>query len=86
MLVGFKNNAALNQIIITLKKELFYNWDNYTDLDIFLESFVAKVRKIMIVEKKCVKSGENFKQYCIKWEKFIDIYDFGGPDPSICSN
>ena len=83
---GFKNNAALNQIIIELKKELFYNWDIYADLDIFLEIFVAKVRKIMIIEKNCIKSETNFKQYCNKWEKFIDIYDFRGPDPSIYSN
>ena len=83
---GFKNNPALNQIMIELKKELFYNWDNYADLDMFLERFVAKVQKIMIIEKKCIKSEENFQLYCNKWEKFEDIYDFRGPDPSICSN
>ena len=83
---GFKNNAALNHIIIELKKEIFYNWANYADLEIFLERFVAKVRKIMIVEKECIKSDQNFNQYCKKWEKFTDIYDFRGPDPSICNN
>ena len=82
---GFKNNAALNHIIIELKKELFYNWENYADLDIFFDRFVAKVQKIMILEKKCIKSDKNFNQYCKKWEKFKGIYDFRGPDPSICN-
>ena len=82
---GFKNNAALNHIVIELKKELFYNWENHTDLDIFLEYFVAKVQKIMILEKQCIKSDKNLNQYCKKWEKFKGIYDFRGPDPSICN-
>ena len=83
---GFKNNAALNHIVIELKKELFYNWDNYADLDIFIERFVAKVCKIMIIEKECIKSDQDFNNYCKKWDKFLDIYDFRGPDPSICNN
>ena len=80
---GFKNNIAVNHIVLELKKELFYNWDSTVDVGIFLERFVAKIRKIMIIEKKCIKTDKMFNQYSKKWNEFIVIYDFRGPDPSI---
>ena len=79
---GVKNNTALNHILIELKKELFYNWDNEVGLEIFLDRFVAKIRKKMILEKNCIKSNLMFDQYSKKWNNFIYIYDFRGPDPS----
>ena len=79
---GVKNNAALNHILIELKKELFYNWDSEVSLERFLEKFEAKVRKKMILEKNCINSNQMFDQYSKKWENFIYIYDFRGPDPS----
>ena len=60
---GFKNNTAVNHIVLELKKELFYNWDSNVDLDIFLERFVAKIRKIMNIEKNCLKNDKMFNQY-----------------------
>ena len=62
-IIGFKNNEALNHILLELKKELFYNWDINIDLNIYLERFVAKVRKVMIVEKKCIRSDKTFDRY-----------------------
>ena len=79
---GVKNNTALNHILIEIKKELFYNWDNEVGLEIFLDRFVAKIRKKMILEKNCIKSNLLFDQYSKKWNNFIYIYDFRGPDPS----
>ena len=78
---GVKNNTALNHILIELKKELFYNWDGQVGCEMFLERFVAKVRKKMILEKACIKSNYMFDQFSKKWENFIHIYDFRGPDP-----
>ena len=80
---GFKNNIAVNHIVLELKKELFYNWDSNVDVGIFLERFVAKIRKIMIIEKQCIKTDKMFNQYSKKWDEFSVIYDFRGPDPSI---
>ena len=37
----------------------------------------------MIIEKKCIKTDKMFNQYSKKWDEFIVIYDFRGPDPSI---
>ena len=48
----------------------------------FLEKFEAKVRKKMILEKNCINSNQMFDQYSKKWENFIYIYDFRGPDPT----
>ena len=42
---GVKNNTALNHILIELEKELFYNWDGQVDTEMFLERFIAKIRK-----------------------------------------
>ena len=80
---GFKDNSALNHILLELKKELFYNWDISVDLNLFLGRFVAKIRKIMIIEKGCIKSDTTFDQYVKKWDAFLEIYDFRGPDPNI---
>ena len=34
---GFENNPALNHILLELKKDIFYNWDNEVTLDNFLD-------------------------------------------------
>ena len=60
---GFKNNIAVNHIVLELKNEFFYNWDSNVDVGIFLERFVAKIRKIMIIEKQCIKTDKMFNQY-----------------------
>ena len=78
---GVKNKTALNYILLELKKYIFYNWDNEVGLDRFLEIFLAKVRKNMILEKMCIKSNTMFDQYSKKWDNFVLIYDFRGPDP-----
>ena len=80
---GFKNNIAINHIVLELKKELFYNWDSNVDVGIFLERFVAKIRKIEIKEKQCIKTDKMFNQYSKKWGEFSVIYDFHVPHPSI---
>ena len=80
---GFKNNPALNHILLELKKEVFYNWDSEVTLDNFFGRFVAKIRKIMIIEKGCIKGDRTFDQYCKKWDAFLEVYDFRGPDPNV---
>ena len=45
---GFRDNPALNQILLELKKEIFYSFDPNVDVTAFFESFVDKIRKLII--------------------------------------
>ena len=80
---GFEKNLALNHILLELKKELFYNWDANVTPNIFLERFVVKIRKVMIIEKQAVNSDKMLENYETKWANFTHIYDFRGPDLNI---
>ena len=80
---GVKSNIALNHIFLELKKEVFYNFDENIGVEAFCERFIEKIRKIMIKEKNCIKSNTMYDQYTKKWEKFVSIYDFRGPDLNI---
>ena len=51
--------------------------------NIFLERFVVKIRKVMIIEKQAVNSDKMFENYDVKWANFTHIYDFRGPDLNI---
>ena len=37
----------------------------------------------MIKEKNCIKTDKMYENYAKKWDKFISIYDFRGPDLNI---
>ena len=82
-LFGFKSNAALNQILLEFKKEVFYNFDGNLGLIVFFERIIDKIRRIMIKEKICIKSDQMYDQYIKKWDSFTAIYDFRGPDLNI---
>ena len=79
-LFGFFQNTALNQILLELKKLIFYTWDPAMQVNSFFKIFTSKIRKLMIIEKNIYLSTKSFDQYTKKWEKFKNIYDFNGPD------
>ena len=80
-LFGFQKNAALNQILLELKKLIFYTWDPAMQVQTFLNIFISKIRKLMILEKQI--NVKSLDQYSEKWNNFKDIYDFNGPDIQI---
>ena len=80
---GVKSNEALNHIFLEFKKEVFYNFDENVGVGAFCERIIDKIRKIMLKEKHCIKSVKMYDQYTKKWEKFITIYDFRGPDQNV---
>ena len=82
-LFGFLKNTALNQILLELKKLIFYTGDPAMQVDSFFTLFVSKIRKVMIIERQVKLSTKSLDQYSEKWEKFKDIYDFNGPDLQI---
>ena len=84
-LFGFGNNEGLNHILLELKKELFYNWDENVSVGTFCERFQVKVRKLMIKEKQIMLLNNKFEEYLNKCKTFLPIYDFLGPDRQIFS-
>ena len=80
---GFRSNLALNHIFIEFKKEGFYNFDENIGVEAFCERIIHKIRKIIIKEKSCIKSNKMYDQFTKKWDNFIYIYDFRGPDLNI---
>ena len=73
----------LNHIFLEFKKEIFYNFDKNVGIEAFCDRVIYKVRKIMIKEKNCIKTDKMYDQYIKKWDNFVSIYDFRGPDLNI---
>ena len=82
-LFGFSKHAALNQILLELKKMIFYSWDPAIQIDLFLDIFVSKIRKLMIMEKHISITFKSLDRYSAKWEKYKNIYDFNGPNVQV---
>ena len=80
---GFKNNNGLNQILLELKKDIFYNWNENVEVVAFCEQFKSKIRKIIVLEKHLIFTDKDFEIFFSKWKDFRDFYDFLGPDCQI---
>ena len=82
---GFQDNnfVGLNHILLELKKELFYNWEENVNIDAFFVNFKKKIMHLMIKEKQIALSTDKFELFTEKWKLFISIYDFMGPDCQI---
>ena len=76
---GAKYNA-LNQILLELKKRIFYSTiEELLDVT-FCEQFISKLRSLMIKEKQIMLKNNALDKFCSKWKDFSSIYDFNGPD------
>ena len=84
---GFQGHEflGLNHILLELKKETFYNWDENVGVEAFLESFKQKIKHLVIKEKQISLSKNNFESFVEKWKNYCEIYDFFGPDCQIIS-
>ena len=80
---GFPSNMALNQILLELKKELFYNYSENVNIAAFLLNFKTKIMHLIIKEKRIALLNDSFESFADKWKDFSDIYDFMGPDCQI---
>ena len=61
-------NLGLNQVVLELKKELFYNKETTVNKNQFLNIFLSKIRTIMIKEKLVMFNGSKGEEYISKWE------------------
>ena len=84
-LFGISGNeyGALNQIILELKKYIFYSSKEELLSDAFCEQFKLKLRPVIIKEKQIMLQNNKIEQFFSKWKNFSQIYDFMGPDLQI---
>ena len=75
-----EKNAALNQILLELKKYIFYSCPEEISNSAFGEQFIKNVRSLIIKEKRLVKENIAMEIFYNKWKNFVSIYDFRGPD------
>ena len=76
-------HLGLNQILLQLKKEIFYNWKENVSIVAFLNNFKLKIIHLIIKEKQIAISRSNFVNFEEKWQNYCEIYDFRGPDCQI---
>ena len=78
-LFGIKGekHLALNQILLELQKSIFYNANEFATL---CEHFICQTRFLIIKEKQIALKNNKLDNFFTKWEHFIMIYDFRGPD------
>ena len=77
---GGLENAALNHVLLQLKKHLFYNGSDNTGIDAFCEHFASILRSLIIKEKTIALYTDKYDKFNDKWKVFTDIYDYRGPD------
>ena len=71
---------ALNQILLELKKSIFYSCTEELSSNAFCEQFKAKLQKIIIKEKHMISKSNIIEQFFSKRTNLTAIYDFRGPD------
>ena len=59
---------------------LFYSSNELIDSPSFIEIYLKRIRSLMIKEKSINLKNNNMGAYETKWNYFVAIYDFRGPD------
>ena len=76
-------HLALNHIILELKKTIFYANKSLLESPNFKEIFIEQIRNLMLKEKIISNRKKKFDNFEEKWNNFIHIYDFRGPDKQL---
>ena len=75
-----QEHAALNHILVELKKMLFYSDKIMINSPTFKDLFMERIRALIVKEKGIFLRKKSFETFQEKWKKFVYIYDFRGPD------
>ena len=81
-LLGFSGmkNIGLNHVLLELKKSVFYSWNSNIDSDAFCDQVKCNIKRIMVKEKLIMIKNNKYEDFNVKWNDFVQIYDFRGPD------
>ena len=83
--MGGEGDQGLNLFLLECKIFLFYNHKETDSTQRNVDRFYHNVRKLILKEKKIVRGKTGYERFANKWSNFTQIYDFRGPDPTICS-
>ena len=71
---------VLNQILLELKKSLFYKINNSSTLEAFFDFFWKTCRSLIIKERLIALKNNKIEKFTSKWENYTAVCDFRGPD------
>ena len=71
---------GLNHVLLELKKAIFYSWDSNIENNAFCQQVNNNIKKIIFKEKSIMLKNNQYEEFDTKWDKFVSIYDFRGPD------
>ena len=71
---------ALNHALLELKKLLFFSENETLELPHFPELYFSRIRTLIIKEKIIALKNNKYDEFSSKWNDFVSIYDFRGPD------
>ena len=82
-LLGFmdKRKQGINSALIECKKFLFYSFSDQINIDIQVEMYKTRLRRIILLEKKYFSKLNKMNQFFDKWQDFSPVYMSYGPDP-----
>ena len=83
--IGAGGQEGLNLFLIECKLFLFYDYKVADSVKCNTDRFYHKVRKLILKEKHIARGKTGYERFVNKWSNFTPIYDFRGPDPTICS-
>ena len=78
--VSESKQQGLNHVLLELKKAIFYSWESNIGNDAFCEQVKNNIKKIIIKEKNVMVKNNQYDAFDTKWDKFVPIYDFRGPN------
>ena len=78
--VSGSKQQGLNHVLLELKKAIFYSWESNIGNDAFCEQVKNNIKKIIIKEKNVMVKNNQYDAFDTKWDKFVPIYDFRGPN------
>jgi hypothetical protein len=70
-------NLGLNHVLL---ETIFYSWDGNRENNTLCEQVKYNIKKIIIKEKSVMIKNNQYEAFNIKWDKFVSIYDYRGPD------
>ena len=75
------DNEGLNRFLLELKQFIFYNYLPDKNLNIQFNSFINRIRNLILKEKRYYSSQNKMDYFFDKWHNFSEIYILYGPDP-----
>ena len=76
-----KRKQGINSALIECKKFLFYSFSDQINIDIQVEMYKTRLRRIILQEKKYFSKLNKMNQFFDKWQDFSPVYMSYGPDP-----